>query len=100
MKQRLDTKVLPRQRMDFLLLFSNQQRIVIELDGKQHYSKGEISSPKLYAEMVRADRDLKLNGYEVYRFGGHEFINEDIAQQMIKEFFEKLFSKHGINPNT
>jgi very-short-patch-repair endonuclease len=98
-KQRFNTKVLSRQRMDFLLLFSNQQRIVIELDGKQHYSNGDISSPKLYAEMVHADRELKLHGYEVYRFGGFEFINEGIAQQLIKEFFERLFSKHGVKPN-
>lgn len=99
-KQRFNSKVLSRQRMDFLLLISNQQRIVIELDGKQHYSNGDISSPKLYAEMVHADRELKLYGYEVYRFGGFEFINEGTAQQLIKDFFERLFSKHGIKPNS
>ncbi|MGC2878318.1 hypothetical protein [Bacillus subtilis] len=99
-KQRLNSKVLSRQRMDFLLLFSNQQRIVIELDGKQHYSNGNISSPKLYAEMVHADRELKLYGYEVYRFGGFEFINKGSAQQLIKDFFERLFNKHGLQSNS
>lgn len=100
MKQRMNLKVLPRQRMDFLLLFPNQQRIVIEIDGKQHYSNGDISSPKLYAEMVNADRELKLRGYEVYRFGGYEFLDEEKAQQMIKEFFKILFNKHVIYSST
>ena len=30
---------LARQRMDFLLLFSDRQRVVIEVDGKQHYAQ-------------------------------------------------------------
>jgi hypothetical protein len=29
---------LPRQRMDFLMLLPQDQRIVIEVDGKQHYA--------------------------------------------------------------
>lgn len=94
--QRNNSIVLPRQRMDFLLLFSNKQRIVIEIDGKQHYSDGNISSPKKYADMVRADRDLKLAGYEVYRFGGFEFTNKDSYLMLIKCFFTDLFKKHGV----
>ncbi len=67
-KQRANgDKPLKRQRMDFLLLFSNRQRVVIEVDGKQHYSDNNIVSPSLYAEMVIEDRHLKLAGYEVYR---------------------------------
>lgn len=96
LKQRLNMKVLSRQRMDFLLLLSNNQRIVIELDGKQHYSIGDAASPKLYAEMISADRHLKLNGYEVYRFGGYEFTNEIKARKLIKDFFDRLFLKHGV----
>ncbi|GEN89786.1 hypothetical protein [Oceanobacillus sojae] len=99
MKQRLNSKVLSRQRMDFLLLLPNQHRIVIELDGKQHYSNGDISSPRLYAEMVNADRDLKLNGYEVFRFGGYEFIDKEKIKQSIKYFFEKLFFNYGVKIN-
>ncbi|SEG79593.1 hypothetical protein SAMN02799616_05215 [Paenibacillus sp. UNC499MF] len=95
-KQRTNETYLPRQRMDFLLLFSNKQRIVLEVDGKQHYSDGDISSPKKYAEMAKADRDLKLNGYEVYRFGGIELNNETESPPLIKDFFVKLFNKHGI----
>ncbi|KIL39579.1 hypothetical protein SD70_19450 [Gordoniibacillus kamchatkensis] len=95
-RQRAGKAYLPRQRMDFLLLFSNKQRIVLEIDGKQHYSDGDTSSPKKYAEMVQADRELKLNGYEVYRFGGYELTDEEIGSKVIKEFFEGLFKKHGV----
>lgn len=63
---------LARQRMDFLLLLPHRQRVVIELDGKQHYADGEVASPRKYAELVAEDRALRLSGYEVYRFGGHE----------------------------
>ncbi len=86
---------LPRQRMDFLLLFSPFQRIVIEIDGKQHYSVGDVSSPKLYAEMVEADRDLRLLGYDVYRFGGAELHGES-GESVVREFFFRLFEKLGI----
>lgn len=59
-RQREGEKYLFRQRMDFLLLFSNKQRVVIEIDGKQHYSDGDLSNPKKYAEMVKADSGLSL----------------------------------------
>ncbi len=85
---------LLRQRMDFLLLFSNSARVVIEVDGKQHYSDENISSPRKYAEMVSLDRELKLLGYEVYRFGGYELIESN--EKIISDFFDKLFKKHGV----
>ena len=88
-------KRLPRQRMDFLLLFSSYQRIVIEVDGKQHYSAGDIASPPKYADMVRADRDLRLGGYEVYRFGGAE-LGDESGKANVVDFFTKLFEKHDI----
>lgn len=97
--QRLNEIFLPRQRMDFLLLLPNKQRIVLEIDGKHHYSDGDVASPRKYSEMVSADRELKLNGYEVYRFGGFEFTNRGTSRQMIKNFFEGLFSKHKVKPN-
>jgi very-short-patch-repair endonuclease len=68
---------------------------VIEVDGKQHYSDGEISSPSRYAEMVHADRELRLLGYEVYRFGGAELAGET-GESLVREFFVRLFRKHGI----
>ncbi|CAM3854146.1 hypothetical protein ACFW4G_28270 [Paenibacillus lactis] len=98
-KQRAGKAYLPRQRMDFLLLFSNKQRIVLEVDGKQHYSDEDTSSPKKYAEMVQADRELKLNGYEVYRFGGYELMDEEAGAKIVKEFFEGLFKKHAVKPS-
>ena len=61
---------LLRFRMDFLMLLPNGVRIVIEVDGKQHFSDTSgLPSPQKYAEMVAADRDLRLAGYDVYRFG-------------------------------
>jgi hypothetical protein len=85
---------LKRQRMDFLLLFSNKQRVVIEIDGKQHYSVNNTAIPSLYAEMVREDRRLKLAGYEIYRFGGYEFVKEDEGKQAVRDFFSELFQKY------
>lgn len=80
---------LARQRMDFLILFSSRHRVVLEVDGKQHYAEGEIASPALYSEMVAEDRRLKLTGYEVYRFGGAELM-KDSAPAMLAEFFDQL----------
>ncbi|MGB7251840.1 MAG: hypothetical protein WBC73_23085, partial [Phormidesmis sp.] len=52
--------ILARQRMDFLMLLRDSTRIVIEIDGMQHYSDGSgRASPKLYAEMVAEDRRIK-----------------------------------------
>ncbi|TVX93276.1 hypothetical protein [Paenibacillus agilis] len=99
LRQRAGKPYLSRQRMDFLLLFSNKQRIVLEVDGKQHYSDDDVSSPKKYAEMMQADRELKLCGYEVYRFGGYELMDEEAGAKIVKEFFEGLFKKHGIKPS-
>lgn len=83
---------LTRQRMDFLLLLPNRRRVVLELDGKQHYSNvdnGQVK-PGLYAEMVAEDRNLRLAGYEVYRFGGAEFVDRDRAASMLASFFRDL----------
>jgi len=88
-------KPLKRQRMDFLLLFSNKQRVVIEIDGKQHYSVNNIANPSLYSEMVEEDRRLKLAGYEIYRFGGYEFVKEDKGKKIVREFFSELLRKHS-----
>jgi hypothetical protein len=83
---------LVRQRMDFLLLFSDRRRVVIEVDGKQHYASGEKASPELYAQMVAEDRRLRLAGYEVYRFGGAELFSE-ASKAMLEEFFDQLAAR-------
>lgn len=85
------------QRMDFLMIFPRGVRIVIEIDGKQHYSIEGEANPKLYAEMVSDDRRLKLYGYDVYRFGGYEFVDNNHAKEVIKEFIDQLFLKYNIN---
>jgi very-short-patch-repair endonuclease len=94
-KQLNGEKRLPRQRMDFLLLFSNNERIVIEVDGKQHYSSKERADPEKYAEMVAEDRRLQLTGYDMYRFGGYE-LQGDQGRKIVEEFFRQLFHKHRI----
>ena len=91
---------LQRQRMDFLLLLPDNQRVVIEIDGKQHYSEENTSSPRKYSEMVSEDRKLRLLGYEVYRFGGYELMSSECTENgeaLIQGFFERLFAKHQIS---
>ncbi|QHG85226.1 hypothetical protein D1O33_24390 (plasmid) [Rhodococcus rhodochrous] len=86
-------KPLARQRMDFLLLFSDRQRVVIEVDGQQHYANPDgTANPTLYAEMVAEDRRLRLTGYEVYRFGGKELMKPD-AEDMVSVFFDELHQR-------
>ncbi|MDR6419964.1 very-short-patch-repair endonuclease [Paraburkholderia phenoliruptrix] len=110
--ERGDEKFLSRQRMDFLLMLEQGVRIVIEIDGRQHYavkdqsaSERYIANAQLYAEMAMEDRRLRLMGYEVYRFGGYEFrdvvLSEKLqvgaeAQRLVAEFFDRLLERHGI----
>ncbi|MCL4625792.1 hypothetical protein [Burkholderia multivorans] len=108
-RQRGDEQFLARQRMDFLLMLEQGVRIVIEIDGRHHYAVPDplvsdrfIANAQRYAEMVAEDRRLRLMGYEVYRFGGHEFLDVDLeqrkvgprAQQCVAEFFDRLLTKH------
>lgn len=110
-RQRGDEQFLMRQRMDFLLMLEQGVRIVIEIDGRHHYAVPDpqvsdrfIASAQRYAEMVAEDRRLRLAGYEVYRFGGYEFLDVDFeqfkigphAQQCVAEFFERLLARHGV----
>ncbi|HLP88473.1 MAG TPA: hypothetical protein VK184_07780 [Nostocaceae cyanobacterium] len=91
----LREKRIPRQRMDFLILFSQQERVVIEVDGKQHYADDDIASPQKYAEMVAADRNLKLAGYDIYRFGGYELCGTS-GKSILEDFFNKLMQKYQV----
>ena len=88
---------LSRQRMDFLLLLPGNQRIVLEVDGKHHFAAGDRPSLKAYAEMVSADRELRLERYEVYRFGANELVGEG-AEERLVDFFDKLFRLHRVGP--
>lgn len=82
---------LSRQRMDFLLLLGGRRRVVIEVDGIHHYSdEAGTASPARYAEMARADRDLRLAGYEVYRFGGAELMDIATTRALLDPFLDAL----------
>lgn len=90
---------LLRFRMDFLLLLPQGVRVVIEVDGKHHYADTAGSADvQRYAQMVRADRELKLAGYEVFRFGAAELQALD-AKADVKAFFEALFKRYGVPTN-
>ncbi len=87
---------LPRQRMAFLLLLPNSVRIVIECDGQQHYADDTgKANPRRYAAMMAADRDLRLKGYEVYRFGGTELTDTPATRQRLDTFFDRLAERYS-----
>ncbi len=77
-----------------------------ELDGVQHYGEKKMIAGRMYpdflasvdkyADMVSAQRTLTLSGYEVYRFGGKELMDESRAKEIVSDFFRNLFLKHGI----
>ncbi len=87
---------LRRQRMDFLLLLPQRVRVVLEVDGIQHYASGRQADPKRYADMVSEDRSLRLAGYEVYRFGGQELLDKSAGTEMLERFFDSLFERHQV----
>jgi len=87
---------LVRQRMDFLLLPTDRRRIVIEVDGRHHftenaYTEREKPSPRLYAQMAAEDRRIRLAGYEVFRFGAYELMQRGGANEA-RSFFDSLIA--------
>jgi len=87
---------LQRQRMDFLLLLPHRVRVVIECDGKQHYADDDgKASPRRYAAMMAEDRDLRLKGYEVYRFGGDELVDAPATARLLDAFFDRLIARYA-----
>lgn len=104
--QRGNDPVLVRQRMDFLMLLDHNVRVVIEVDGKQHFADGDVASPSKYAEMAAEDRRLRLAGYDIYRFGAAEFKDTKMEENRYKigpesvntvtQFFAGIFSKYGV----
>lgn len=88
---------LLRFRMDFLMLLPNGVRVVLEVDGKHHYAGADSAAdPGKYAAMAAADRDLRLSGYDVYRFGATELI-APAGPTTVGEFFERLFRAHRLS---
>ena len=52
--------------------------------------------------MVTADRDLRLRGYEVFRFGGSEFDHpkekqKEAIEKLVSSFFEQYLTSIGSN---
>lgn len=91
---------LLRFRMDFLMLLPNGVSVVLEVDGKQHYAGADSKADSdKYAAMAAADRDLRLSGYDVYRFGAKELMATS-APDMVGEFFECLFRAHRLSLRT
>ena len=45
--------------------------------------------------MVAEDRNLRLRGYEVYRFGGQELREEARPSDLLSNFFDALAARHG-----
>ena len=92
-------KIYEHQRMDFLMLFSESKRIVIEIDGIQHYADPQSHSASVdkYAAMVSAQRDMTLAGYEVYRFGGKELLDQTIGKRLVISFLKELCNAHGVD---
>lgn len=90
--ERRQGRRLPRQRMDFLLLLPEHRRIVIEIDGQHHFCD-ESNRPSLtkYSEMMSADRELRLSGYELYRFGANEVCGGG-AEERISRFLSRLLT--------
>jgi very-short-patch-repair endonuclease len=87
---------LLRFRMDFLML-AGAQRIVIEVDGAGHYADSRgYGDPARYATMMSADRDLRLSGYEVFRFGAQELRDPARAEPTLADFFHTLFDRYNV----
>lgn len=87
---------LLHSRMDFLLLLPHGGRVVVEVDGRQHYAndRGQADTVR-YAQMMAADREMRLSGYEVYRFGAAQ-LSQSAAASVVKDFFVILFKLHGV----
>lgn len=85
--------------MDFLLLLPRRRRVVVELDGRQHYADEQGSaSPERYARMMREDRRLRLAGYEVFRIGGWELADTSGGAALLDKFFTQLLRMHRVLP--
>ncbi|WP_217197996.1 hypothetical protein [Streptomyces buecherae] len=82
-------------RMDFLMLLPGNRRVVLEVDGMQHYTRNGGTDPDSakYAATMAGDRALKFRGYEVFRFGHDELRDRDHAQPLLANFFATLLDR-------
>ncbi|WP_189278114.1 AbiJ-related protein, partial [Kitasatospora griseola] len=72
-KQR-GVRALLNHRMDFLLLLPNGARVIVEVDGPQHYA-----TTKAVDDTVRGDRDLRLRGYDLWRVTTSELSRQPLS---------------------
>ncbi len=99
--------IVPEHRytMDFMVIPNKNTKIVIEIDGIEHYSYKNpdninVASTRLYAEQMKSDRKLKLKGYTIFRFGGHEFKGtfkdefKDEVKESLKAEMQKIFRNY------
>jgi hypothetical protein len=65
------------QRVDFVA-FAGGQKVVIELDGKDHYSEQDaaldewVASEEVYTRNLRIERSLRRQGWQIHRFSNLE----------------------------
>jgi very-short-patch-repair endonuclease len=79
------------------MLLPNGVRVVIEIDGKQHYADASgYAEPSKYAATMAADRELQLAGYHVFHFGAAELVDERSVEK-VRKFFADLFAKFGVS---
>jgi very-short-patch-repair endonuclease len=86
-------------RMDLVLILPRGRRVVLEVDGSHHYSSGGRADTAKYASNMRGDRDLKLNGYDVFRFGAVELQDRESARALLSHFFADLFRHFHVSPS-
>jgi very-short-patch-repair endonuclease len=96
LKKRGEKLRFEKQRMDFLLLLPHGIRVILEIDGIQHYSLNGKPSPETYAVTMRSDRELRVLGYDVYRFAGIELNSKEKAQRVTESFFRQIFDRYGV----
>jgi very-short-patch-repair endonuclease len=88
-------RALQNLRMDFLMLLPGNRRVVLEVDGIQHFTRNGGAEPDSgkYAATMAGDRDLKFQGYEVFRFGHDELRDRDRARTVLTRFFRTLLNQ-------
>lgn len=79
-----------KQRVDFLIVLPNNRKVIIEIDGIDHYAEkidGKwIASMKKYTTDRKFDRKMSQLGYTIYRFSNSEI--ED--KKEIEKFFDEI----------
>ena len=90
-EQRYGKPALERQRLDFLMYLPGRRKVIIEVDGIYHISKGDGQAClETYSKGLAADRGLMAKGYTIYRFGVNE-IQQD-ASDVLGQFFHDILS--------